>query len=231
MMTNFLAKSDFFELLPTSFLQTCLMVLISTVLAYLVGLPLGILLYVTGKNGLIKNKVINSIAGFIVNILRSIPCLLLIVLLMPLTRLILKYGTGHWYSIIIPLFFASFPFVARLVEQSLQEVDAGVIEASKSLGASNFQIIKNVILVEAKPSLIGGVAVAMVSILGYTAFAYDIAAGGLISYAYSIYTNNTSDPWNIKIWAVILLIIIIVQVIQELGLFISRKLDKRRKIK
>ena len=107
-MIDFLAKSDFFELLPTSFLQTCLMVLISTVLAYLVGLPLGILLYVTGKNGLIKNKVINSIAGFIVNILRSIPCLLLIVLLMPLTRLILKYGTGHWYSIIIPLFFASF---------------------------------------------------------------------------------------------------------------------------
>ena len=230
-MINLYASKGFVDLLPTAFLETCLMVLIATFLAYLVGLPLGILLYVTGKNGLVKNKIVNSIVGVIVNILRSIPCLLLIVLLMPLTRLILRFGTGHWYSIIIPLFFASFPFVARLVEQSLQEVDAGVIEASKSLGASNFQIIKHVILVEAKPSLIGGVAVAMVSILGYTAFAYDIAAGGLISYAYSIYTNNTSDPWNIKIWVVIILIILIVQIIQEIGLFISRKLDKRRKIK
>lgn len=231
MMNNLFYATSFFDELPDAFLETLLMVLIATTLAYIVGLPLGILLYVTGKNGLIKNKIINSISGFIVNILRSIPCLLLIVLLMPLTRLILKFGTGHWYSIIIPLFFASFPFVARLVEQSLQEVDAGVIEASKSLGASNFQIIKKVILVEAKPSLIGGIAVAMVSILGYTAFAYDIAAGGLISYAYSIYINDTSNPWNIKIWTVILLIIIIVQVIQELGLFISRKLDKRRKLK
>ena len=213
-MINLYASKGFVDLLPTAFLETCLMVLIATFLAYLVGLPLGILLYVTGKNGLVKNKIVNSIVGVIVNILRSIPCLLLIVLLMPLTRLILRFGTGHWYSIIIPLFFASFPFVARLVEQSLQEVDAGVIEASKSLGASNFQIIKHVILVEAKPSLIGGVAVAMVSILGYTAFAYDIAAGGLISYAYSIYTNNTSDPWNIKIWVVIILIILIVQFLE-----------------
>ena len=214
-----------------AFAETLLMTGISVVLAYLVGLPLGLLLYATGKNGLIKNKVLNNIIGGIVNILRSIPCLLLIVLLMPLTRLVLRFGTGHWYSIIIPLFFASFPFVARLVEQSLSEVDAGTIEASKSLGASNFQIMKKVLLVEARPSLIGGVAVAAVSILGYTAFAFDISAGGLIAKAYSIYTQNTADPWNYKICLLIVLIVVIVQVIQETGLYISRKIDKRRKVK
>ena len=215
----------------TSFNETVLMTFIATFLAYLVGLPLGMILYVTSKNGLVKNKTINSILGFIVNTLRSIPCLLLIVLLLPLTREILGRGTGKWFTIIIPLFFASFPFVSRLVEQSLQEVDAGVIEASRSLGASNFKIMTKVIFPEAKASLVGGVAVAMVSILGYTAFAYDIGAGGLIAKAYSIYKSNPSKPWNIKIWIVVFLIIIIVQSIQELGLFISRKMDKRRKIK
>ena len=217
--------------LITSFDETLLMTLIATGLAYLVGLPLGMILYVTGKNGLIKNKLVNSVLGIIVNILRSIPCLILIVLLLPLTRQIVGRGTGEWYTIIIPLFFASFPFVSRLVEQSLNEVDAGVIEASKSLGASNLQIITRVILPESKSSLIGGIAVAMVSILGYTAFAYDIGAGGLIAKAYSIYKSNPSEPWSIKIWIVVLLIIVIVQSIQELGLLISRKMDKRRKIK
>ncbi len=215
--------------LITAFLETLLMTLISAFLAYLVGLPLGILLYVTSNNGILKNKPINLILGTLVNILRSIPCLLLIVLLMPITRSILNYGTGHWYSIIIPLFFASFPFIARLVEQSLKEVDIGIIEASKSLGANKFQIIKDILLVEAKPSIIGGIAVSLVSIIGYTSFAYDIGAGGLISHAYSLYTKNPSDPWNISIWIIILLIIIIVQSIQELGFYIQKKLDKRRK--
>ena len=209
--------------------DTMLMTVISTVIAYIIGLPIGVLLYVTSKKGLIPNTIVNTILGTIVNIFRSIPCLLLIVLLMPLTRLILKYGTGHWYSIIIPLFFASFPFVSRMVEQSLQEVDSGVIEAAKSLGATPFQIIRIVIFSEAKSSLISGIGVSAVSILGYTAFAYEIGAGGLIATAYARYQLNTSDPWNINIWIIILLIIAIVQAIQEIGQLISKKVDKRRR--
>ena len=215
--------------LITSFSQTLLMTLLAATLAYIVGLPLGILLYITGNKGLMKNKVVNSIFGTIVNILRSIPCLLLIVLLIPLTREVFGRGTGEWYTIIIPLFFASFPFVSRLVEQSLLEVNDGVIEAAKSLGASNYKIITKVVLSESKSSLIAGVAVALVSILGYTAFAYDIGAGGLIAKAYSIYKSNPTEPWNIKIWIVVILVVVIVQVIQELGLYLSKKLDKRRK--
>ena len=202
---------------------------ISTLLAYIVGIPLGTLLYVTGKNGICKNRVINAIFGFIVNILRSIPCLLLIVILMPLTRHVFGRATGKWFTIIIPLFFASFPFVSRMVEQSLQEVDSGVIEAPKSLGATPFQIIRKVIFSEAKSSLISGIGVSAVSILGYTAFAYEIGAGGLIATAYARYQLNTSDPWNINIWIIILLIIAIVQAIQEIGQLISKKVDKRRK--
>ena len=209
--------------------ETLTMTFISTALAYLVGLPLGTLLYITGKNGLCKNKIVNSIIGVLVNLLRSIPCLLLIVLLMPLTRLIFSRATGRWYTIIIPLFFASFPFVSRLVEQSLQEVDVGVIEAAKALGASPFQIIKKVLFSEARSSIISGIAVSAVSILGYTAFAYEIGAGGLIATAYARYQLNTSDPWNINIWIIILLIIALVQAIQEIGHLISKKLDKRRK--
>ena len=129
-----------------STIETFLMVGISTFLAYLVGLPLGVLLFVTGKNGLVKNKVVNQISGVIVNILRSIPCLLLIVILLPFNRMLIGIGTGEWYTIILPLFVAAFPFVARLVEQSLNEINYGVIEASRSLGASNFQIITKVIL-------------------------------------------------------------------------------------
>ena len=209
--------------------ETFLMVFISTALAYLIGLPLGVLLFVTGKNGLVRNRVINQISGVIVNILRSIPCLLLIVVLMPFNRAIVGIGTGEWYTIILPLFVASFPFVARLVEQSLNEVNHGVIEASKSLGATNFQIITKVLLVEARPSLINGLAVAMVSIIGYTAFSYNIGAGGLIAKAYSYYTQDPGHPWALKIWVVIICIVIIVQLIQEVGLFISRKLDRRKR--
>ena len=217
------------EKLFTVIMETLGMTFISTLLAYIVGLPLGTLLYVTSKNGICKNKIINSIFGFIVNILRSIPCLLLIVILMPLTRLIFTRGTGRWFTIIVPLFFASFPFVSRMVEQSLQEVDYGVIEAAKSLGATPIKIIKKVLFSEARSSLISGIGVSAVSILGYTAFASEISAGGLIATAYAQYDSNTSNPWHINIWIIILLVIALVQAIQEIGQLLSRKLDKRRK--
>ncbi len=208
--------------------ETILMTLISTLLAYLVGLPLGILLFLTGKKGLIKNKFINQLLGIIIDLLRSIPCLLLIIVLLPLTRSILGKGTGEWYVIIVPLFFASFPFVTRMVEQSLLEVDQGIIEASRALGGSTFKIIIYSILPEAKISLITGSALSSVSILGYTSFAYNIGAGGLISEAYSLYRKDPSSPWSYKIWIIILVIVLLVWIIQEGSLLISKKLDKRR---
>ncbi len=209
--------------------ETAGMTLISAALAYLVGLPLGILLYNTGKKGLRPNRVINLILGTIVNVLRSIPCLILIIVLIPLTRGVFGRATGDWYTMIIPLFFASFAYVARVVETSLNEVDQGVVEAAKSMGASSLQIILKVLLKEARPSLLLGVALSTISILGYTAFAYDFGAGGLIAKAYSVYhsspMNYLSKP---DIWVILLLIVAVVQVIQELGLFLAKRTDKRR---
>jgi D-methionine transport system permease protein len=215
--------------LGTATYETILMTLITTLAAYLVGIPLGVLFYATRKNGLRPNKPVNLVIGVLVNILRSVPCMLLIILLLPLTRAVFKQGSGHWYTMLIPLFFASFPFVSRLVEQSFSEVPTAEIEAVRSMGASNWKIIRKVLLPEAKPSLIGGLAVSAISILGYTSFAYDLAAGGLISAAYSFFTSHTSNYFDYpNIWVIILIVVIIVQLIQEGGLYLARKTDKRR---
>ena len=221
--------------------ETLGMTIIGTILAYLIGFPVGVILNITSKNGIKPNKIVNTILGFIVNIMRSIPCLLLIVILLPLTRLLLGRSTGEWYVMIIPIFVAAFGFVARLVESSLNEVDGGVIEAAKSMGATTWQIIKKVLIVEARPSLINGVAVATINIIGFTAFAYDFGAGGLISKAYSFYKSNVkyfvsydqffNNPDVINLLLSMVLIILLVQVIQELGQQISKKIDKRRKAK
>ena len=174
-------------------LETLLMTFISTFLAYLIGLPTGILLNVTSKKGIRPNKTINLIVGSFINLLRSIPCLIIIVLCMPISRKLLGSGTGKWYTIIIPLTICAYGFVSRMVEQSLFEVDSNVIEAIKSLGANNFQLVFKVLLVEAKPSLISGLSVVLVSVLGYTSFAYNIGAGGLISGIYTFFTRNTAS--------------------------------------
>jgi D-methionine transport system permease protein len=212
-------------------LYTLLMVIISTTLAYAIGLPLGILLHVTSKNGLRPSRPINIILGIIVNILRSVPCLILIVVCMPWTRAWFGRGTGAWYTILIPLVMATFAFVARIVEQSLQEVPAGEVEAIKSLGASNYQIITKVLLPEARTGLISGFVVTLVNVIGYTAFAYDIGAGGLIANVYSYYTSHTgSYLGDFEFWILIIVVVALVQLVQELGMFISRKFDKRKKI-
>lgn len=213
-------------------LETLLMTFISTFLAYLIGLPTGILLNVTSKKGIRPNKTINLIVGSFINLLRSIPCLIIIVLCMPISRKLLGSGTGKWYTIIIPLTICAYGFVSRMVEQSLFEVDSNVIEAIKSLGANNFQLVFKVLLVEAKPSLISGLSVVLVSVLGYTSFAYNIGAGGLISGIYTFFTRNTASYFTkVYFWILIVLIVIIVQVIQELGLYIAKRIDKRRIIK
>ncbi|MBP5408199.1 MAG: ABC transporter permease [Bacilli bacterium] len=211
-----------------AFKDTLLMTTISTIIAYILGLPIGVLLYITSKKGLKPNPIINTILGTIVNIFRSIPCLILIIILIPLTNFVFGKGSwsGNWYSMIVPLVFASFAFIARMVEQSLSEVNLGVIEAAKSLGASDFQIITKVLLVEAKPSLISGFAVTVVSIIGYTSFAGYIASGGLIVEAFNLGYYGTQ---KLGMWICILFVVIIVQVIQEGGLLISKRIDKRRK--
>lgn len=227
-MINFMFTDTVnWSVLGEATVKTLLMTVISSLIAYIIGLPLGILLNVTSKNGLKPNKVINLVFGIIVNIFRSIPCLLLIIILIPVTNFFFGKGSwsGDWYSMVVPLVVASFAFIARMVEQSLAEIDSGVIEAAKSLGATDWQIIYKVLLPEARSSLISGGAVAIVSIIGYTSFAGYIAAGGLIyqAFNYGYYGNQT-----VSMWICILGVILIVQLIQEGGLLIAKKLDKRR---
>ena len=222
---------DWSSILSMTFI-TIGMTFISTFLAYLVGLPIGVLLNITSKNGLRPNRWVNLVVGLIVNILRSIPCLILVLLCMPVTRAIFGIATGEWQTIIIPLSVAAFGFVARMVEQSLAEVPAGELEAVKSLGASNWQLVYKVLLPEARSSLVSGLAVSLVSILGYTSFAYNIGAGGLISGIWDYYAGNTgSYLTSIYFWVLIIVVIAIVQLIQELGLYISKKIDRRRVLK
>lgn len=212
--------------------ETLAMTFLSTLFAYILGLPCGVLLNVTSKNGIKPCKWINFIVGFIVNVLRSVPCLIVIVLCIPWTRAWFGKGTGEWFTIIIPMTVCAFGLVSRIVEQSLAEVPAGEIEAVKSLGATDFQLITKVILPEAKASLITGVAVVAVSVLGYTSFAYNIGAGGLVSGIYTFYSRNTGDYLSSAFfWVLIVIVVIIVQLIQEAGLKIAKLTDKRRTLK
>lgn len=215
---------DFARLMEVA-LETILMVVTSTFFSYIIGLPTGVLLYYTSKKGLRPNKVVNLIVGTIVNICRSIPCLLLIIILSEFTAAIVGDWSGSWETMIVPLVAASFGFVARMVEQSLSEIPGGVVEASKAMGASNWQIITKVLLPEAKPSLVSGFAVAVVSIIGYTSFAESISAGGLIAEAFIELIHNDMT----MVWSLVLCIVIIVQIFQEGGLIIAKKMDKRRK--
>ncbi len=212
--------------------ETLTMAFLSTLFAYILGLPCGVLLNVTSKNGIKPCKWINFIVGLIVNVLRSVPCLIVIVLCIPWTRAWFGKGTGEWFTIIIPMTVCAFGLVSRMVEQSLAEVPAGEIEAVKSLGATDFQLITKVILPEAKASLITGVAVVAVSVLGYTSFAYNIGAGGLVSGIYTFYSRNTGDYLSSAVfWVLIVIVVIIVQLIQEAGLKIAKLTDKRRTLK
>lgn len=212
--------------------ETLTMTFLSTLFAYILGLPCGVLLNVTSKNGVKPCKWINFIVGLIVNVLRSVPCLIVIVLCIPWTRAWFGKGTGEWFTIIIPMTVCAFGLVSRMVEQSLAEVPAGEIEAVKSLGATDFQLITKVILPEAKASLITGVAVVAVSVLGYTSFAYNIGAGGLVSGIYTFYSRNTGDYLSSAFfWVLIVIVVVIVQLTQEAGLKIAKLTDKRRTLK
>jgi D-methionine transport system permease protein len=151
---------------------------------------------------------------------------------MPWTRAWFGRASGEWYTILIPLVMATFAFVARIVEQSLAEVPAGEVEAARSLGATNFQIIKNVLIPESRSGLITGSVVTLVNVIGYTSFAYNIGAGGLIADIWTFYSKNTADfMTQFTFWLMIIVVVVLVQVIQELGALIAKSVDHRRKFK
>lgn len=204
--------------------DTIYMTFVSTFLSYLLGLPMGVILAVTDKNGIKPNAVIYRIFDLISNIVRSIPFLILLIIMIPFTRLLIGKSYGATATI-IPLVAASIPYIARLVESSLKEVDKGVIEAAKSMGASNFDIVFRVMLVEARTSLIMGATIATGTILGYSAMAGIVGGGGLgdIAVRYGYYRYQT----DIMIVTVIL-IVILFQIFQNVGMITANKLDRRK---
>ena len=204
--------------------ETLYMTLLSTLMGYDIGLPMGVLLAVSDKDGLKPNRVLYRILDVIANIVRSIPFLILLILLIPFTRMIVGKSYGSTATV-VPLVIAAGPFIARMVESSLKEVDEGVIEAARSMGASNLRIIVKVLLVEARTSLINGATIAVGTILGYSAMAGTIGGGGLgdiaIRYGYHRYQAD------IMIVTVVLLVIL-VQIFQMVGTTLANRLDKRR---
>lgn len=212
------------EMILNGIFETLYMTVVSTVCGYIFGLPMGVLLCVSDKDGLKPNAVLYKILDIIANIVRSIPFLILLILLIPFTRFILGKSYGSTATI-VPLTVAAIPFIARMVESSLKEVDSGVIEAATAMGAGNMRIIFKVLLVEARTSLITGATIAIGTILGYSAMAGAVGGGGLgdIAVRYGYYRYQT----DIMIVTVILLIVI-VQIFQSVGMLIANKLDRRR---
>ena len=203
--------------------DTLYMTLVSTAFAYLLGLPLAIALVLTSPKGLTPRPIIYRILDAVVNIFRSIPFLILMILVIPLTRLIAGKAYGSTATI-VPLVIAAAPYVARMIESSLLEVDPGVIEAAQSMGASVPTIITKVLIPEAKTSLIVGATISSGTILGYSAMSGAIGGGGLgkiaISYGYNRYQTDV-------LFVTVILLIILMQIIQIVGMYISRKTDKR----
>lgn len=204
--------------------ETLYMTLLSTILGYVLGLPMGVVLAVSDKDGLVPNVVLYKILDVIVNVVRSIPFLILLILLIPFTRLLIGKSTGSTATI-VPLVVAAIPFIARMVESAVKEVDQGVIEAARSMGASNLRIILKVLLVEARISLISGATIAIGTILGYSAMAGTVGGGGLgdiaIRYGYYRYRSD------IMIVTVVLLVLL-VQIFQSAGTELATRLDRRK---
>ena len=204
--------------------ETLYMTLISTIVGYVFGLPLGVCLAITDQDGITPNKSVYKVLDMVVNITRSIPFLILLILLIPFTRFVVGRSTGSTATI-VPLVVAAIPFIARMVESSIKEVDQGVIEAARSMGAGNMRIITKVLLVEARTSLVTGMTIAIGTILGYSAMAGTVGGGGLgdIAVRYGYYRYQS----DIMIVTVILLVIL-VQIFQSTGMVIASKINKRK---
>lgn len=211
------------DMLWNGFLETLFMIGFSTLFSYVLGLPLGIILYCSNKDGIMEHTGLYRVLDVAVNILRSIPFLILLLLVMPLTKLIVgkTYGVA---GTVVPLIVAATPFIARMVEASLNEVPKGVIEAATSMGLSNYRIITKVILVEARSSLLVGVTIATATILGYSAMAGAVGGGGLgdIAIQYGYYRGQET-----VMYFCIVILIVMVQILQGLGMLIAKTLDKR----
>lgn len=205
--------------------ETLLMTFASTIFAYVIGMPLGVIMVATDEHGISPNKAVNSVLGTIINIGRSIPFVILIVAVIPLTRFIVGKAIGP-VAAIVPLTIAAAPFVARMVETALQEVDPGVVEAAKTMGATNWQIASKVLLPEAVPSLIRGFSITTITLIGYSAMAGAFGAGGLgdiaIRYGHHRYQADV-------MWVTVVLIVVIVQLIQMAFEIAAKKIDKRNK--
>ncbi|MDO4306700.1 MAG: methionine ABC transporter permease [Eubacteriales bacterium] len=204
--------------------ETLYMTVVSTVIGYVFGIPMGVLMAISDKDGLRPNGVLYKVLDVIANITRSIPFLILLILIQPFTRLVVGKSYGSTATI-VPLVVAAIPFIARMVESSLKEVDYGVIEAARSMGASDFTIVMKVLLVEARTSLITGATIAIGTILGYSAMSGTVGGGGLgdIAVRYGYYRYQA----DIMIVTVVLLVLL-VQIFQSVGMLIANRLDKRR---
>ena len=217
-------SSQMIGLLGVSIWETIYMV-ISTVLAYAIGLPIGVVLNITSKDGICPNRAVNSVLGVIVNVFRSIPFLILLIWMLPVTQAIVGTMVGPT-SVIVPLVVSAAPFVGRMVESSLNEIDKGVVEAAQSMGSSSWQIIYKVLIPESKPSLIIGAAISVTTILGYSAMAGIVGGGGLgaVAMNYGLYRYDDQI-----MFITIVIIVVIVQIFQEIGMMTAKKLDKRLK--
>ena len=204
--------------------DTLYMTLTSTLIGYVIGLPMGILLTVTDKDGIHPNTAVYKVLDVIANLIRSVPFLILLIVLIPFTRFLIGRSYGPTATI-VPLVIAAAPYIARMVESSLKEVDAGVIEAARSMGASNFTIVTKVMLVEARTSLIVGATMSLGTILGYSAMAGTVGGGGLgdiaIRYGYT--------RWQTDIMIVtVILLVILFQIFQTIGMKLASNLDRRK---
>ena len=215
--------SQMIQMLAQGTLESFYMTVAITVLSYIIGVPLGVFLVMSDRNGIQPMPSLNWLIGGIVNILRSVPFLILMITIQPFTRMIVGTTIGT-SAAIVALVVSAAPFVARMVEQSLLEIDHGVIEAAQSMGASNMQIVKKVLLPESMPSLLNGVLVSATTILGYSAMAGFIGGGGLgdiaIRYGYNRYDSGT-------MLITVSLLVVMVQLIQSVGARIAKRSDKR----
>lgn len=218
-------ENGFVELMLRGIAETLYMTLASTAASYVIGLPMGVVLCVTGENGICPNRPLNAVLGTIVNIIRSVPFIILLVAVIPVTRFIVGTSLGS-SATIVPLVIGAAPFVARLVETSLSEVSSGVIEAGRSMGASTWQLITKVLVPEAAPSLIANATTAATTILGYSAMAGFVGGGGLgaIAINYGYYRYET-----VTMLVTVALMVVIVQFIQSIGTATVKRSDKRKK--
>ena len=207
------------EAIVTGVWETFVMTFFASLFSYLIGMPLGVLLYSTSKGRLLENRAVNFVLGTIVNITRSLPFLILLVLLIPFTRFVVGQSIGTTAAI-VPLTIGAIPIVARMVESSLSEVQPGIIEAATSMGASPLYTIIHFIIPEATPSLLQGGAINVATVLGYSAMAGVIGGGGLgaiaLQYGYYRYQKDV-------LWTTVALLIIMVMLIQEFGIQLSKK--------